>query len=570
MSLNGFADRMRMHCLVANVNCKATKTGVSFTWEGAWEYDPMSGSGRATLGKDGRLKGVFRIEDGDSSTFIAVRAEEPDEPIPAPPELSGQVATALVKMGQQDIEKDHRGLTHGAQGERSMKRKPVTKVDSIEQEIEHALKPGSFISDCACFSFTSDLDEVSAKIARLMSSNPSRAVALYETFLAASYAKAEELDDSSGSFGQFVDELYCGWIKARQAQNANPEETASRLIAWMENDDYGFAYHLEKHAAEVLDKANLAAFVKQIRARFDAASKATSNMDGKHKERPEYLRRRWGEVLRTLYAARKAVAAYIALAEETGLTADDCHVIAKLLVSRRKPEDALGWVERGTALDKKTPHRSMAGHDLARLKRDILTRLGRGDEARDAAWADYRKHPSRYTYDDLMKFVSKAERRVWHEKAMDAASGAELGAAMELFLATKETERLVDIVKRARDSALEGLSHYGTEPVAKKLEKTHPDLAARLWRAQGMRVVNAKKSRYYDGALSNFERAKRCFERAGLAAEWQKTVRQVRADHHRKSSFMSGFERLVAGAGPSEKLGFLEQAKARWSQRLRG
>jgi hypothetical protein len=74
-----------MHCLLAYVNCKSTKTGVSFTWEGAWEYDQMSGSGRVTLGKDGRLKGSFRIKDGDSSTFTASRTEDPDEPIPNPP-----------------------------------------------------------------------------------------------------------------------------------------------------------------------------------------------------------------------------------------------------------------------------------------------------------------------------------------------------------------------------------------------------------------------------------------------------------------------------------------------------
>ena len=85
LSLTGQADRLRMHCLLAEVNCKPTKTGVSFTWEGAWEYDPMSGSGRVTLGKDGRLKGSLRIQAGDSSTFVAVRAEEPDAPIAEPP-----------------------------------------------------------------------------------------------------------------------------------------------------------------------------------------------------------------------------------------------------------------------------------------------------------------------------------------------------------------------------------------------------------------------------------------------------------------------------------------------------
>ena len=85
LSLTGYVDRLRMYCLLAYVNCWPTKTGVSFTWEGAWEYDQMSGSGRVTLGKDGRLKGIFRIKDGESSTFVAERAEEPDETIPPPP-----------------------------------------------------------------------------------------------------------------------------------------------------------------------------------------------------------------------------------------------------------------------------------------------------------------------------------------------------------------------------------------------------------------------------------------------------------------------------------------------------
>jgi uncharacterized Zn finger protein len=130
-------------------------------------------------------------------------------------------------------------------------------------------------------------------------------------------------------------------------------------------------------------------------------------------------------------------------------------------------------------------------------------------------------------------------------------------------------DRLADLVRQASDHALESLSHYTTEPVAKKIEETHPDLAARLWRAQGLRIVNAKKSKYYDAALFNFESAKRCFERAGLHAEWQKTVSQVRADHHRKSGFMSGFERLVEGTGPSDEPSFMEQAKARWGERHR-
>ena len=101
--------------------------------------------------------------------------------------------------------------------------------------------------------------------------------------------------------------------------------------------------------------------------------------------------------------------------------------------------------------------------------------------------------------------------------------------------------------------------------MAKKLEMSHPDLAARLWRAQGLRIVNTKMSKYYDTALSNLESAKRCFEQAGQQEEWSKTVRQIRTAHHRKSRFMPGFERLVAGTGPSDEPSFLDLAKARWS-----
>lgn len=450
-----------------------------------------------------------------------------------------------------------------------MNRKSLHKTDLIEQAIELVLNPGAFISDRACFSFVGDLDEVAAKIATLVTSEPSRAVALYETFLAACHSKVEELDDSSGSFSRFVGDLYCGWIKARQAGEANPDETAARLLSWMDDDDYGLCYHLEKKAAKAFDKAGLVAFVTQVRARFAAAAKAGPKADGTFRDDSEYLRRRWGEVLRTLHAAQNDVAAYIALAEETNLTAQDCHTIATLLIGWRKPEEALGWVGRGIDLDQAAPHRSMSGLDLAKLKRDLLTKLGRGGEALDAAWTDYRAHPSKYTYEDLMKYVPKTERHTWHEKAIEAITGADLSSAMDLFVAAKELDRLADLVRHATDTALEGLSHYTTEPVAEKLEKPHPDLAARLWRAQGMRIINAKKSKYYAAALSNFESAKRCFERAGLDAEWQKTASQVRVGHYRKSGFMLGFERLAAGIGPSDEPSFLERAKARWSERER-
>jgi hypothetical protein len=45
----------------------------------------VTGSGRATLGRDGRLRGKIKIKDGDESGFVAVRDAEPEVPIADPP-----------------------------------------------------------------------------------------------------------------------------------------------------------------------------------------------------------------------------------------------------------------------------------------------------------------------------------------------------------------------------------------------------------------------------------------------------------------------------------------------------
>ncbi len=440
-----------------------------------------------------------------------------------------------------------------------MKRQRRTAADPLERDIEAALRPGCFIDYGECSSFVSGLDEVVARIVQLTSTDPRRTVALLETFIAGAYEKAEEVDDSDGDFGRFAGGLCCTWVTGRQAAASEPADTAARLLEWMDDDPYGFCNQLEREAAGVLNPAGLAAFARLIRARFDAAIAV-----GPGAGRASFYRRHWAEALRAIYLVQNDLTAYVALAEETAVTAEDCHAVATLLVARRKPSEALSWVERGVDLDAATPYGSAAGHDLAKLKRRLLTELGRGDEALAAAWADYCRHPGMFTYEELLSYVPGAERSSWHEKAMEAASGTDLASLMALLLKTKELDRLTALVRDTEDAKLRALSHFTTEPVAEQLELTHPELAARLWCAQGLRIVNAKKSTYYAAALVNLERAKHCYERAGLVGEWEKVVEHVRADHRRKFGFMPGFERLVAGIGPSDEPTFLERAKARW------
>jgi hypothetical protein len=108
------------------------------------------------------------------------------------------------------------------------------------------------------------------------------------------------------------------------------------------------------------------------------------------------------------------------------------------------------------------------------MRRALLAKLGRGREALDSAWAEFQAHPSKFTYDELIRYVPKSERGSWHEKAMAASEQGDLASLIELWLGVKETERLVERLNRVSDAELEGLSHYVTEPAAKHLARTHP------------------------------------------------------------------------------------------------
>jgi tetratricopeptide (TPR) repeat protein len=432
------------------------------------------------------------------------------------------------------------------------------QIDPFEQAIEAALSPGAFISYGAASSFVDNVQDVANDIVKIMKSEPERASLLFETFIGACHEKADEIDDSSGDFGMLVEDLFLAWIKSRQTANHDPDETAKFLLSWMEDDPFGFCFNLDRQVVKVLDKKGLEAFVGQIRAKFESAQ----GLD--EKRFPGYARRRWGGALKTLLAGQGNVEAYIALCEQTELEARDCLAIAKIYQSRRRPEEALTWIERGLEIGRSDNQRSIEDHELHEMERVLLAKIGRPADALQSAWSEFAAHPSTFTYKELMRYVPAKEKKTWHQKAMEASEKGNLDSQIELWLKKKEIDRLVSRLRRATTKDLEALSHYTAEPLAYKLERSHPDISARVYCALCMRVINAGKSKYYDAALDNIERAKKCFAKAGLNDDWQAVVADVRQRHFRKKGFMAGFEEIVSGAPRNVEPPFLDRVKARW------
>ncbi|MGB2984645.1 MAG: DUF6880 family protein [Phycisphaerae bacterium] len=296
------------------------------------------------------------------------------------------------------------------------------KADPLIQAVERALDPGRFVSYGASWEFVRQLEEVKSALDGLVETGEAeRAVHLYELFLAGCYEKAEEIDDSGGTLGQFFAELFVSWIKARQKADCRSEETVKQILRWMENDDYGFCFDIEEEVAKALDREGGRLFRQHLEDRFEHAFAPFAT------EEPKYIHdypaavHMAALVLKRSYVGRRNLSAYLTLCERTLPSSKDCENIAEILIAKKRPADALGWVEKGQALENSRRWGNQAAYGLPAIRQKLLKRLGRGSEARELAWSTFREHPSLYGYRELMEYVPRKEDRLWHEKALQHA-----------------------------------------------------------------------------------------------------------------------------------------------------
>ncbi|HXV62725.1 MAG TPA: hypothetical protein VEK15_18645 [Vicinamibacteria bacterium] len=430
--------------------------------------------------------------------------------------------------------------------------------------MEPALRPGRFVRQGDTFAFVKGLERLAARIDPLVSSEPEQAANLYEALLAGCYAKTEEIDDSSGSFGVFMQRLCCRWVIARQSGGRSPEETARILVRWIDTDEFGYTSDLDHDVVGVLDERGLAAFVRLSRARFGEASKEAGRRVGKIGGDASY--RKWAGVLRACYQAQKDAFSYIRLCKETGAQGKDCLAIANMFEVHGDTGQALRWVQRGLQIELMSSRPDVSVYDLKDRERSLLMALGHPEEALARAWRDFEVRPHWFTYGELMRYVPDAQRRDWHERAMGRARQGDLTSSVELYLETRETERLIDHVTGVTEDALREVRPKVLRKAADRLQRDHAGVAARLYAALAMRIVGERNSKYYPQALSHLERAKLCYERAGLSRGWVALVEEVRSRHYRKSSFMPDFERIVKKV-PSRDTAFRPRAKRRGMSR---
>lgn len=440
--------------------------------------------------------------------------------------------------------------------------------EKLVREIEQALDPGEFIPYRQAWKFVQHLENIGGKIEKLVENGEAaKAVSLYEIFLAGCYDKAGEIDDSGGDLGMFFGELFVSWIKARQQAKCDPGETVHQILQWMENDDYGFCYNIEKELVKALNRQGLKIFTGIIQSRFE---EAFGNENPKMPLRIydfSYDVRKNAQILEYVYVEKKDISSYIDLSEKIGITPKACENIAELHKMKNQYREALAWIDKGLELENKSNWPNYSAWGLNTKKRELQAKLGQKDEAFNSAWSEFMKHPSFYTYEEFMKYISAGDREHWHKKAIETAKRTSLSAIIELAVQTGEWDVLAQCIMSAADEELESLSHFRTEPAAIGLKKKHFPAAAKVYRALAMRIVNAGKSKYYSIAIKHFKELRTLYKKIGCEKEWSSLVESIKKDHSRKYSFINKFEKLLAGEYPKS---FAEKARKRWKKQISG
>ena len=334
----------------------------------------------------------------------------------------------------------------------------------------------------------------------------------------------------------------------------------------MANDDYGFCFEIEKDVAQTLNKEGFLLFRNHFQDQFDKAFAPFKNQAPKYiYDYPSDIYRA-ANALKEIYIAKKDVKSYLVLCEKMVASPKDCENITTLYRAEGRFADALEWTEKGLTLENKRQWGNQCSYGLARMRRELLGKLGRKEEALKAAWSEFKRHPGVYSYEDLMKYIPKKDCRQWHKKAMQQAKKGSLSEFIDLCVKTKELEMLSERVISAKHKDLEQVSHYVTEKAAKALARKHIPAAAKIYRASGMRIIKSGKSKYYQYALEHFREAKKLFEKSGQNRKWSALVGNVRKNHSRKYGFIGNFEAIVSGKKPKSPESFESRTKKRWKQ----
>lgn len=442
--------------------------------------------------------------------------------------------------------------------------KTKNEAHPLEKRVERALKLGDFISWREVSDFRDELDRVFDEIALFADKQPKKALPIFDIFIAGCLEKGNEIDDSSNDLGSFLDELACAWTRCCSASGMKDDDYIRKLEHWIKADSIGSFSDLESTVIPALSREYREALEDELKSRLTAVAKETPEISSQDSNRIAHVRRRAIETLKKLYAGARNTMALIAFCETHGFDQKDCVDLATVFFGRCQFDRAREWAEKGLAIKEDGCSKE---YELKDLRRKILKNMGRGTDAVADAWAEFEKHPSIYSFESVLESATKKDHADLKAKALVIFDRSAIREAAVALHKVRELDHLAFRLATATDKALRTIFYGDAIPIAEAVSKKYPKEAARLYIAQAFEILAEKRAKAYHHAHDYLQNAKTLLERIEETATWSALVVSIRREHRLKSSFMPGFEKIVAGEGAPREPTFRERITKRLDQR---
>jgi hypothetical protein len=335
----------------------------------------------------------------------------------------------------------------------------------------------------------------------------------------------ERSDDSDGVIGDAIAEAVadCGRAWAAVAER-DPKMLAAEVLDLFTTDDYGARGKVIIAFAAALGTAGLDELERMAREQLDHGP-AGNNYD-------------LAIALENIADARGDADGYIAARRLAGTEATAVKEITERLVAAGRLEEALRWAERPDVP-------ALERENIARLKVDILDRLGRTEDAQAVRWSIFATSLSSDILAEYLGRLPETATGEARQMAIAAARGhPDVHRALPL-LADLAPDIAAELVHR-RLPEIGGDAYYVLRPVAERLAETDPLAAILLYRQMADAVLRRRQSLQYDYAVRDLVAAERLVPNVEnwLGHLSQEAYRQrVATEHRQKRAFWQKMER---------------------------
>ncbi len=371
-----------------------------------------------------------------------------------------------------------------------------------------------------------ELDRIREGItADLLPVHPSAAAELLGRLIRLDANVFERSDDSDGMIGDAIAEAVrdCGRAWAAVAKR-DPNMLAAEVLDLFTTDEYGARGEVIIAFATALGTAGLDELEHIARERLEQGAA------GKH----QYL----AVALENIADARGDVDGYIAAKRLAGSEAAAVREIVERLVAVGRLEEALHWAEH-------TGVPTFERENIARLKVDILDRLGRTKDAQAVRWSIFATSLSSDVLAEYLGRLPEVAMGEARQMAIAAALGhPDIHRALHL-LADFAPDIAAELVHRRLDE-IRGEVYFVLRPVADRLAGSHPVAAILLYRKMADAVLRRGQSPHYDHAVRDLVAAERLVPNV---EDWlghlsqEDYRRRVATEHRQKRAFWQRMER---------------------------